>query len=72
MIEIDFSALSKQCLNRRISSKEQLERELMAIVKELQKKKIKIHSQFSKEPSIDKLNRNYSHVHAAHAKYKQT
>jgi DDE superfamily endonuclease len=72
MIEIEFSALSKQCLNRRIASREQLERELMAIVKERQKKKIKIDWQFSKETARSKLNRHYSQVLAANAKYKQT
>jgi hypothetical protein len=52
--------------------KSSLERELMAFVKDLQKKKIKIDWQFSKESVGDKLNRHYSHVHAANAKYKQT
>ncbi len=33
MIEIEFSALSKQCLNRRIPTKELLEKEILTIVK---------------------------------------
>jgi hypothetical protein len=56
-------------LKRRIASKEQLEKELMAIVKERQKKKIKIDWQLSKESAREKLNRHYGHVHAANAKY---
>jgi hypothetical protein len=72
MIEIEFSALSKQCLNRRIASKEQLERELMAIVKERQKKKIKIDWQFSITSAREKLNRHYSQVQPRNSKYKKT
>jgi hypothetical protein len=34
MIEIEFSALAKQCLNRRIPTQEQLRKEVMAMVKE--------------------------------------
>ena len=34
MIEIEFSALSKQCFARRIATKDQLEQEVLAIVKE--------------------------------------
>lgn len=72
MIEIEFSALSRQCLNRRIASKELLDRELMAIVKERAQKQIKIDWQFSIESARDKLNRHYSQVHAENAQYKQT
>lgn len=31
-IEIEFSALSRQCLNRRIPTQQQLEREVLALV----------------------------------------
>lgn len=34
IIEIEFSALSRQCLNRRIPTQAELEREVLAIVKE--------------------------------------
>jgi hypothetical protein len=32
MIEIEFSALSRQCLQRRIPTQEQMEREVMALL----------------------------------------
>lgn len=62
MIEIEFSALSKQCLNRRIATKEKLAEELSAIVKERVEKKIKINWQFSIESARTKLNRHYNQV----------
>ena len=72
MIEIEFSALSKQCLNRRIASKEQLEKEVLAIVKEREEKAIKIDWQFSIESARNKLNRHYQQVNAENAQYKRT
>jgi hypothetical protein len=72
MIEIEFSALSKQCLNRRIASKDQLEKEVMAIVKEREEKAIKIDWQFSIESARSKLNRHYQQVNADNAQYKRT
>jgi hypothetical protein len=72
MIEIEFSALSKQCLNRRIASKDQLEKEVMAIVKEQEEKAIKIDWQFSIESARNKLNRHYQQVNAENAQYKRT
>jgi hypothetical protein len=42
MIEIEFSAFVKQCLDWRISSLEQLRKEIMAIAKERNNKHIKI------------------------------
>lgn len=72
MIEIEFSALSKQCLNRRIASKEQLEREVKAIVKEREEKGIKIDWQFSIESARNKLNRHYQQVKAENAQYTRT
>jgi len=47
MIEIEFSALSRQCLNRRIPNREQLEREVLALIQEREQKAIKINWQFS-------------------------
>jgi hypothetical protein len=72
MIEIEFSALSKQCLNRRIASKEQLQKEVLAIVKEREGKAIKINWQFSIERARNKLNRHYQQVNADNAQYKRT
>lgn len=72
MIEIEFSALSKQCLNRRIATKEQLESEVLAIVKEREEKGIQIDWQFSIERARNKLNRHYQQVNADNAQYKRT
>ncbi|HEX8847314.1 MAG TPA: IS630 family transposase [Pyrinomonadaceae bacterium] len=72
MIEIEFSALSKQCLNRRIATKEELTKEVLAIVKEREEKAIKIEWQFSIESARGKLNRHYRHVNAGNAKYQKT
>lgn len=71
-IEIEFSALSKQCLSRRIATKQQLEKEVKAIVKEREKKGIKIDWQFSIKSARNKLNRHYHQVNAENAQYKRT
>jgi len=72
LIEIEFSALSKQCLNRRIATQEVLTQEVLAIVKEREKKAIKIDWQFSIQSARNKLNRHYQQVHSDNAKYQQT
>ena len=65
MIEIEFSALSKQCLSRRIATKDILEQQLKAIVKERNDKAIKIHWQFSIQSARTKLNNKYAAVNTA-------
>jgi hypothetical protein len=72
MIEIEFSALSKQCLNRRIESREELTREVLSLVKEREEKAIKIEWQFSIEAARGKLNRHYRQVNADNARYQKT
>jgi transposase len=72
MIEIEFSALVRDCLKRRIPTIEQLEREVLALVKERCKKKIKIYWQFSIESARDKLNGHYQRVFAGNSRYKKT
>lgn len=72
MIEIEFSALSKQCLSRRIASRHELEKEVLAIVKEREEKAIKIEWQFSIESARGKLNRHYRQVNADNAQYQKT
>ena len=59
MIEIEFSALSKQCLNRRIATQEVLRREVLAIVKEREGRAIQIDWQFPIKSARKKLNRHY-------------
>jgi hypothetical protein len=72
MIEIEFSALARLCLNRRIPTIEQLEKEILAIVKERNDKKVKIDWQFSIESARNKLNSHYKDVHPGNAPYKKT
>jgi len=70
MIEIEYSALARLCLNRRIPTMEKLESEVMAIIAERQQKQIKINWQFSIESCRDKLNARYSVVNVANSKFK--
>ena len=72
MIEIEFSALSKQCLSRRIPTKDSLEQQLTAILKERNDKGININWQFSIQSARTKLNNKYVQVNTANQKYKQT
>jgi len=72
MIEIEFSAIVKQCLSRRIASRAELEREVLAIVKEREEKSIKIDWQFSLESARTKLSKHYEQVLAENLKPEQT
>ncbi len=72
MIEIEFSAIARACLHRRIATTEVLEGEVQAIVKERAEKAIKIEWQFSIESARTKLNRHYEQVHAENIKYRKT
>ncbi len=69
IIEIEFSAISRLCLNRRIPSQSQLEREVLAIVKKREEKAIKIEWQFSIEKARTKLNRHYEKVNPSNKGY---
>lgn len=71
-IEIEFSALARQCLSRRIASKEELEREVLSLVKEREERAVKIEWQFSIASARTKLNRHYEAVQAENIKYKRT
>ena len=70
MIEIEFSALSRQCLNRRIPCIKQLETEVLTYFKERSQKGIKIVWQFTQEQARKKLNRRYAQVNSINEKYK--
>ncbi len=72
MIEIEFSVLARQCLNRRIPTQEQLEREVLAIVADRKTKKAKISWQFSIQAARSKLNSHYVKVHSDNKKFKET
>ena len=69
MIEIEFSAISRLCLDRRIATKEKLEKEVLQIVKEREEKQIKINWQFSIETAREKFNRHYQRVNVENVKY---
>ena len=69
MIEIEFSALVKQCLDRRIPTQERLSKEIAAIVKERNEKQIKIHWQFSIEKARTKMNSVYQTVNPMNNQY---
>jgi len=71
MIEIEFSALTRLCLDRRIPTQEQLEREVLALVNQRKADKIKITWQFSVQSARSKLNSHYVKVHSDNLKFKE-
>jgi hypothetical protein len=62
MAEMELSALSRQCLSRRIAEIETLSRELESIVKERNKVAVKFKWQFTVENARQKLSRHYENV----------
>jgi len=72
MIEIEFSALARQCLHRRIPTIEQLDREILALVQERDAKHIKIDWQFSIQSARTKLNSHYTAVQIDNKKFAES
>ncbi len=70
MIEIEFSALSRQCLNRRIPTIDKLEQEILALVAERNSANIKIVWQFSIQSARSRLNSHYTAVQHDNQKFK--
>jgi len=70
MIEIEFSALARQCLHRRIPTLEQLEREVLALIQQRHDRRLTLPWQFSIPTARDKLNRHYARVQADNRKFK--
>lgn len=70
MIEIEFSALSRQCLNRRIPTITELSNEVIAYFKERSEKGVKITWEFTREKAREKLNRRYTEVNSSNIKLK--
>lgn len=62
MVELEFSALARQCLNRRIPSQPLLQKEALAWTKARNKAKVKVSWQFSLQVARDKLHRHYKSV----------
>jgi hypothetical protein len=59
MVEIELSALSKQCLDRRIGDKATLESEVLAWVADRNQKQVTVNWQFSIDDARDKFSRFY-------------
>lgn len=60
--EIEFSALARQCLNRRIGSLEELARQIELWTDERNKRAVKVHWSFTVATAEDKLKRWYEQV----------
>ena len=72
MIEIEFSALARLCLNRRIPTMEKVETEALAFLEERSRKGIKINWQFSLKSARKKLNSHYSVVNSENELFQKT
>ena len=72
MIEIEFSALSRQCLNRRIPCMERLKTEVEVFFEKRTKDKVKINWQFSINAARQKLNSRYAKVNKQNLKCNKT
>jgi hypothetical protein len=70
-IEIEFSALSRLCLDRRIPTLEQLEKEVLSLVAQRNADQIKISWQFSVQSARSKLNSHYVKVQPDNQKFKE-
>lgn len=64
MIEIEFSALARQCLKRRIPTISILKSQILAALKKRELKKIKINWQFSIPSARNKMKHSYSKLRA--------
>lgn len=72
MIEIEFSAIARLCLNRRIPTIELLRSEVLALVQERDAKRIIIDWQFSIQVARNKMNSHYRRVHPQNSIYDLT
>ena len=70
-VEIDFSAIARTALKKRIPTKDQLEKQVFACVKESTRKGIKIDWQFDISSARSKMNRHYVKSNAVNEKYKK-
>jgi transposase len=72
MIECEFSAISRQSLDRRIATIERLSSEVLALLEERSAKGIKINWQFSIQAARSKFNTHYTRINPTNRKYKET
>lgn len=70
MIEIEFSALARLCLNRRIPTFDKLRSEVLALVQERSERQVKINWQFSIADARGKFNSHYSKMNDQNSKFK--
>lgn len=68
MIEIEFSAIARQCLNRRIPTSDMLRSEVLALVQERDRQRIQIDWQFSISDARQKMRSHYQRVNPANQK----
>lgn len=69
-VEIDFSAIARTALKQRIPTKEQLEKQIFACVKERVRQGIKINWQFDITAARSKMNRHYEKLNQDNLKFK--
>jgi hypothetical protein len=62
IVEIEFSALARQCLNRRIGSLDELARQVELWTNERNERSVKVHWSFTVAGASDKLKRWYEQV----------
>lgn len=72
MIEIEFSALARLCLHRRIPTIDRLRTEILALVDERHRQRIKINWQFSIQSARSKLNASYAMVNPVNTIFQET
>lgn len=70
MIEIEFSALARLCLNRRIPTFELLQREILSFFSLRTSQKLKINWQFSLQSARSKLNNHYTAMFPDNEKFQ--
>ena len=72
MIEIEFSALAKQCLDRRLPIWEKRAAEVQALVTEREQKRIQIDWQFSIDSARSKFSRHYDGIYTGNPEGSKT
>jgi len=70
IIELEFSALSRQCLNRRIPTQDRLRTQVLAWTETRNQEGTKIHWQFTSRQARQTLNSQYCKVNPVNFKYK--
>lgn len=69
MIELEFSALARLCLDRRIPTFQQLETEILAFLGDRDRLQLKLNWQFSIQAARLKLNSHYSKLLPVNSKF---